>query len=709
MSAHVVDGDAQIEKELRDASLWEASASEEEDWGDMDMDQEWPVHIGGEEVRNGETRYEVLLSDRERGTGRWAYIPQIVWETWKRKDGTKETWDTAHISGSDDILKRWKDQSRQRRRRLVKQSHDIELWSDLDILSTDTHHSAQAYEEKLAAALKTKSYELILAEKMAQLKLKHGIEDQDEVSEGEHPRQAGPSSSSTRRHSPHERPGPSKRQRTANSRARSPSEDQLNLMSPTSMHPPSSVASSSVSSRTRSSSTFSTTKGLQRLSTTPASSIRSSTASASFAAPRNAIRKQSSVTTIPDSDEEEDDSRSLTLRSTPARRGRPPVSPQISAKGKGKEKAKVNLCALDCPTDNYQKQAGNWLPEVASSGFRQIRPSSTSSSRLSMKRGQLQRLWNTQAKNVGAKGIVLVNEIDDEEIPPLDPNFRYLENDYIHDIGDKHIPNDQGFFRFCDHKICKRAMTCDCQGGHPLMNGDDPTFPYSEDGEGYFMYAELVNDAPVLVVECNKYCKCGPDCPNRVAQRPRDVPVEIFKTAECGWGVRCPQDVEKGKVLGLYTGKIILRSTAENMEGAEKAYCFDLDGTEDRSEETEMEEERYTVDSRLCGNWTRFLKQVAIYLGYLKSTLIISNSHSCSPNLKVYSAIWQTIPESNLPSLVFYAAEDIPAGTEFTFDYDPAAAKEWQSKEKRKKLKLPMPKGTRECRCRSKDCRGWMV
>lgn len=43
-------------------------------------------------------------------------------------------------------------------------------------------------------------------------------------------------------------------------------------------------------------------------------------------------------------------------------------------------------------------------------------------------------------------------------------------------------------------------------------------------------------------------------CPNRVAQQPRDVPVEIFKTNDRGWGVRAPVDVERGKVLGIYTG-----------------------------------------------------------------------------------------------------------------------------------------------------------
>ena len=45
-------------------------------------------------------------------------------------------------------------------------------------------------------------------------------------------------------------------------------------------------------------------------------------------------------------------------------------------------------------------------------------------------------------------------------------------------------------------------------------------------------------------------------CPNRVAQLPRDVPVDIFKTTNRGWGVRPLVDVEQGKVLGIYTGYV---------------------------------------------------------------------------------------------------------------------------------------------------------
>ena len=58
-------------------------------------------------------------------------------------------------------------------------------------------------------------------------------------------------------------------------------------------------------------------------------------------------------------------------------------------------------------------------------------------------------------------------------------------------------------------------------------------------------------------------CSCSLyRCKNRVSQHPRDIPVEIYKSAERGWGVRPLTDVRGGKVVGLHTGFVILLSSA---------------------------------------------------------------------------------------------------------------------------------------------------
>jgi len=197
----------------------------------------------------------------------------------------------------------------------------------------------------------------------------------------------------------------------------------------------------------------------------------------------------------------------------------------------------------------------------------------------------------------------------------------------------------------------------------------------------------------VEVIECNSLCRCDPtSCQNRVAQLPRDVPIDVFKTGNCGWGVRAPVDIEQGKVLGIYTGLLVPRDIAEaDDETYDKSYMFDLDGREDPSEETP--ENAYSVDSRTCGNWSRFI------------------NHSCSPNLRVYLVVYDTIPEMNTPYLAFVALKDIPAWTELTVDYDPGATKiKGQGRGRGKgKGKTKIPPGAKPCMCGATAiCRGWV-
>ena len=43
---------------------------------------------------------------------------------------------------------------------------------------------------------------------------------------------------------------------------------------------------------------------------------------------------------------------------------------------------------------------------------------------------ELQDLWTSKAKKWGAASISFCNDIDDEAIPPISPNFCYLEASY---------------------------------------------------------------------------------------------------------------------------------------------------------------------------------------------------------------------------------------------------------------------------------------
>ena len=77
------------------------------------------------------------------------------------------------------------------------------------------------------------------------------------------------------------------------------------------------------------------------------------------------------------------------------------------------------------------------------------------------------------------------------------------------------------------------------------------------------------------------------------------------------------------------------------------------------------------------------------------------NSHSCSPNLQIYLVVHDIPPANGLPFIAFVAMRNIPAKTEFTFDYDPRAAGQIAATKG-----TTFPEGAKICNCGTKACRG---
>ncbi|KIL61613.1 hypothetical protein M378DRAFT_166739 [Amanita muscaria Koide BX008] len=299
--------------------------------------------------------------------------------------------------------------------------------------------------------------------------------------------------------------------------------------------------------------------------------------------------------------------------------------------------------------------------------------------------------WTEAAKTSEATYITFTNELDAEEVPRLPPAFKYIENGYLYS-NDVPKPSDldEAIFLQCDCQPgCRDPDKCGCQEVSDLVDEcGEKAIAY--DAKGLLM----IDITPgMLVVECNEYCKCDLSCRNRISQRPRKIPIDIFKTINRGWGARPLYNVPKGTVLGIYSGKLIKRSEAEKLDAEERGYCFDLDGQENLFENVEEQQGTYTVDAHDCGNWTRFV------------------NHSCSSNLHVYQAVHNTIPELNTPVIVFCAKVDIPAKCELTVDYDPREAPGPVMKKKKKgkrKSSVEIPEGAIQCRCGEEECRRWV-
>ncbi|KAI8983344.1 SET domain-containing protein [Trametes punicea] len=299
------------------------------------------------------------------------------------------------------------------------------------------------------------------------------------------------------------------------------------------------------------------------------------------------------------------------------------------------------------------------------------------------RREELENIWATRL--LGAAPVTFVNEVSAEEVPPLPDGFEYIERSYVRapDVPDNSEQSDCLVSCDCISR-CHDAEECGCQ---------DPSELRDESGRHLFAYTEkrLFNfrlPAGIEAIECNKSCSCDRRCPNRVAQLPRDVPIEIFRTRTRGWGARATTPLTRGKVVGIYTGQLIRREEADRRYDERRSYIFDLDVHEGSDDDEEPSGDRYSVDGYAYGNWTRFV------------------NHSCEPNMRVFPVVWDTIPELNQPYLAFVATQDIPARTELTIDYDPKAGEEARTaKQKGREI---MPDGARECMCGAESCRGWV-
>lgn len=149
------------------------------------------------------------------------------------------------------------------------------------------------------------------------------------------------------------------------------------------------------------------------------------------------------------------------------------------------------------------------------------------------------------------------------------------------------------------------------------------------------------------IVECNKYCKCGPDCLNRVVQRGRKNSLCIFKTKNgCGWGVRTLRVIAAGQFICEYVGEIITHEETERRgkiyDAQGRTYLFDLDFN--------SKDNPYTIDAAKYGNMSHFI------------------NHSCDPNLGVW-VVYTNCLDVDLSKICLFSLRRIEAGEELTFDY----------------------------------------
>ncbi|XP_055595543.1 histone-lysine N-methyltransferase eggless [Uranotaenia lowii] len=168
-----------------------------------------------------------------------------------------------------------------------------------------------------------------------------------------------------------------------------------------------------------------------------------------------------------------------------------------------------------------------------------------------------------------------VNYFDDTKPPPCIYSTERIPTEGVN------LNLDPNFLCGCDcEDDCLDKTRCQCWqltiAGAKFGNPNTPV-----DNIGY-VYKRLQEAVLTGIYECNANCRCKSNCLNRVVQHPLQTKLQVFKTSNRGWGIRCLNDVPKGSFICIYSGHLLTEEAGNNIcqmneNKAGDEYFADLD------------------------------------------------------------------------------------------------------------------------------------
>lgn len=272
--------------------------------------------------------------------------------------------------------------------------------------------------------------------------------------------------------------------------------------------------------------------------------------------------------------------------------------------------------------------------------------------------------------SVGGPLLRVANSVNHEPPPS---HFVYV-NRFVYGKG---VPKpDPAFLTGCECSGLCLTADCTCL----TQTGQSHQGHYTKDGR-----LKIIGGRQPFIYECNQACSCkSSKCMNRVIQKGRTVPLEIFQMNDArGWGVRAISPIPAGTFIDLYHGEIITdleadsRYQSDYQKDCKRLYLFDMDFSAEAGAKAD-----YTVDAYTYGSASRFF------------------NHSCNPNLLIVPCFIDHIDQS-LHFIAFFAARDIKPDEELCFDY----TNEMNKADTNVKKHNVYEKGQLPCLCGAPNCR----
>ena len=298
---------------------------------------------------------------------------------------------------------------------------------------------------------------------------------------------------------------------------------------------------------------------------------------------------------------------------------------------------------------------------------------------------QVKEVLTARFKDIPGPPLTFDNKINDRQ---LNGKFQFVDR-YLLGPSIKMAPANTnhgcGCLGYCDTDVCSCLSMH--TGGSERVHVK--TYTQRADGivvlEDDYMRNELdATQNHYEISECNERCGCHPDCWNRNVGRGRTVRLEVFETANCGFGVRSADTIWKGQFIDLYLGEVITSEELERRENSREdnapSYIYSLDWFK--------VQDCLHVDGEFFGGAMRYV------------------NHRCSPNARNFT-VRNHKADKNVYYLAFFAIEDIPAGTEITIDYSP---QEQGRVEEIAQLDDDEAEdtGRARCYCGAPNCRKWL-